>query len=152
MVKTESKVAPVEEVIAKRFVPAVPWTAKLAMGEEVLIPTLPLVRTVNIESAAAVEDTIEKGFSVPAPCTNNLANGVEVPIPTLPLAKALKMFAVWMEETSKMEEVAPVDEANTDSAPLDMIPPAPTFKPVPAIIFPWAKMSFLDWILPTSAL
>ena len=113
-----------------------PCTAKVSIGEDELIPTLPFVRTVNIEPAPAVEVTIEKGFSVPAPCTNNLAKGVEVPIPTLPFAKTLNMFAVWAESILNMEEVAPVDEANTDRAPWDIIPPAPTTKDVPAIILP----------------
>jgi len=39
-----------------------------------------------------------------------------------------------------------------DKAPCDIIPPTPTVKDVPAMILPWAKMSFRDCKLPTSAL
>ncbi len=54
----------------------------MADGVEEFMPTLPLVRTVNIEEAAAVEDTIEKGSAVPVPWIVNFAAGVVVPMPT----------------------------------------------------------------------
>ena len=113
-----------------------PCTPKVSIGVLELIPTLPLVRMVSMEVAAALEETIEKGFSVPLPWIVNLAARVEVPMPTLPFAKTLNILFVCAEEISKIDEVAPVEDANTDNAPLDIIPPAPTFKPVPAIIFP----------------
>src|SRR3989344_1119558 len=37
---------PLDELMRKGSVPSLPCTAKLATGEEVLMPTLPLVRTV----------------------------------------------------------------------------------------------------------
>ena len=134
---TLNKLDPVEEAISRiSLLPAVPCTAKEAIGEEEFMPTLPLVRTVNMEPAAAVLVTIEKGFSVPAPCTVNLAAGVLVPIPTLPFAKTFNIFDVCAESTLNIEDVAPVEEAYTESEPLDIIPPAPTRSDVPAIIFP----------------
>ena len=112
----------------------VPATTNIDDGVEELMPTLPFVKTVSIE--APVDETMENGFAVPSPCTNNLANGVDVPTPTLPFAKTLNIFAVCAESILNMEEVAPVEDANTDKEPWDIIPPFPTIKPMPAMILP----------------
>ena len=98
------------------------------------------------------EEDTSKISTVDVPTTDNVAIGVVVPMPIRPLAKTFNMFEVWAEEISNMEEMAPVDDANTDNEPLDIIPPAPTISPVPAIMFPWANISFRDWMFPTSAL
>ena len=110
--------APEEDTIANGFIPPpTPWTARVAIGEEELIPILPLVRMVNIEDAAGDEDTTEKGFEIPLPWIVNLEAGVDVPIPIFPLAYTLSMFDVCAEEILKIEEVEPVEDANTDSEP-----------------------------------
>ena len=93
-----------------------PCVEKIFIGEEELIPTLPLVRIVNMEAAAALELTTTKGFSVPLPRTANLAIGVVVLTPTLPLARTVKILEVCAESTLNTDEVA-VDEAKTESAP-----------------------------------
>ncbi len=52
--KIDNSEAPVEEFIEKGFVPAVPCSAKEAIGEEELIPTLP-IRLVCPETLKLVE-------------------------------------------------------------------------------------------------
>jgi hypothetical protein len=69
----------------------------------------------------------------------------------VPLPNTCKAADDDGEAILNIDEVAPVEDAKIDNAPLDIIPPVPTNNDVPAIILPWAKMSFRDIRLPTSA-
>ena len=69
----------------------------------------------------------------------------------MPLANTRKVLEAPLDPTLNIEDVTPVEDENTERPPCEEIPPAPTIREVPAIIFPWTKISFLDWKLPTSA-
>ena len=89
-----------------------PCTAKVSIGEDELMPTLPLVRTVSKEPAAAVEVTIENGLAVPSPCMVSFAAGVVVPMPTdvpkRPVPLMLKWPVCWVPAVAPCKLTKPM--------------------------------------------
>ena len=113
---------PVEEVILRRLLvePAIPCKDSREPGVVELMPTFPLLRTLNswalLEEATAKTAMVGK---VEVPCTTKVALGVVEPIPTLWLAVTLRtempveeaMFKISLEpelpcRVKVMEEVA----------------------------------------------